>query len=87
MPYAKVKWLPVSQASLISGNNLLTECEIHDWSHWKRTYQPGLSWSGVGNNYTHNIIYNAPHAGILGGGNVFSVLCQVYILSSYLHES
>ena len=57
-----------SQPTLTRGNNLLTECVIRNWSRWKRTYQPGISWAGVGNNYTHNTVSNAPHAGILGGG-------------------
>lgn len=55
--------------SLTPGNNLVTNSTISNWSQWKRTYQPGLSWSGVGNNYTHLTLFNAPHAGILGGGN------------------
>ncbi len=59
---------PPPQLSLTRGNNLLTRCTIHDWSQWKRTYQPGISWGGVGNNYTHNQIFSAPHAGILGAG-------------------
>jgi len=63
-----------SQPSLISGNNLLMGCEIRDWSRWKRTYQPGISWSGVSNNYTHNSVYNAPHAGILGWGLYHTVM-------------
>ena len=56
------------KASLTRGNNLLTSSEIHHWSRWKRTYQPGISWSGVGNNFTRNSLHDAPHAGILGGG-------------------
>ena len=57
-----------SQLTLTRGDNLLSECRIRDWSRWKRTYQPGISWAGVGNNFTYNHLYNAPHAGILGGG-------------------
>ncbi|CAI8007342.1 hypothetical protein GBAR_LOCUS5158 [Geodia barretti] len=57
------------QLSLTRGNNLLTQCLVTDWSRWKRTYQPGISWGGVGNNFTNNRLSNAPHAGILGGGN------------------
>lgn len=62
------------QNSLTPGNNLVTNCTISDWSHWKRTYQPGLAWGGVGNNYTYLDISNAPHAGILGGGE-----CRYFI--------
>ena len=57
-----------SQPSLTRGDNLLTQCSIQDWSRWKRTYQPGISWGGVGNSYTYTTLSNAPHAGILGGG-------------------
>ena len=66
---------------------MLSACSIQDWSRWKRTYQPGISWSGVGNNFTHNTLFNAPHAGILGGGNVVyvHVYNYVYISHEWLH--
>ena len=31
--------------------------------------QPGILWAGVGNIYSFNHIHDAPHVGILGGGN------------------
>ena len=46
----------------------MSGCNLSRWSRWKRTYQPGLSWGGVGNTYTKNEISNGPHSGILGGG-------------------
>eukprot|EP00731_Ephydatia_muelleri_P030116 Em0021g639a len=58
-----------NQLSLTPGFNTLKDSSIHDWSRWKRTYQPGLSWSGVGNSFINNTIYNGPHSGILGKGN------------------
>ena len=64
---------PTLQLSLTRGNNLLTQCLVTDWSRWKRTYQPGISWGGVGNNFTHNRLSNAPHAGILGGGQLLVI--------------
>ncbi|XP_062523158.1 uncharacterized protein LOC134197826 isoform X2 [Corticium candelabrum] len=57
------------QKLLTRGNNTVSGCNLSRWSRWKRTYQPGLSWGGVGNTYTKNEISNGPHSGILGGGN------------------
>lgn len=56
------------QKTLTRGNNVLQNSLITKWSNWKRTYNPGLSWGGVGNTYRHNTIHDGPHAGILGGG-------------------
>ena len=68
------RWpFPALQLSLTRGNNLLTQCLVTDWSRWKRTYQPGISWGGVGNNFTNNRLSNAPHAGILGGGQLLVI--------------
>lgn len=57
------------QKSLTRGNNMLRGCNIARWSRWKRTYQPAVSWGGVGNIYAENVISDGPHSGILGGGN------------------
>jgi hypothetical protein len=38
-------------------------------ANFKRTYQPGLHWSGVNNTMSHNYISDGPHNCILGGGN------------------
>jgi hypothetical protein len=35
----------------------------------KRTYNPGIWWNGVGNNYSYNNVTNFPHNCFLGGGN------------------
>ena len=40
------------------------------YANWKRTYQPAISWEGVGNKFTYNFISHAPHTGILGGGKL-----------------
>ena len=61
------------QKSLTRGNNLLTKSTVSHYAQWKRTYQPAISWEGVGNNYTYNSILNAPHTGILGGGTYIIV--------------
>ncbi|XP_065842378.1 uncharacterized protein [Oscarella lobularis] len=62
------------QKSLSPGNNTMRNCRVTHWGRWKRTYQPALGWSGVGNTYTENYFSGGPHAAILGGGNncVFS---------------
>jgi parallel beta-helix repeat protein len=55
--------------SLRRGNNVVTLNEIHHYAQWVRTYQPAILWAGVGNTYSFNHIHDAPHNGILGGGN------------------
>ena len=55
--------------SLTRGNNQVIHNEIHHYAQWYRTYQPAILWAGVGNVYSFNHIHDAPHNGILGGGN------------------
>jgi hypothetical protein len=50
-------------ANMISGNSMTK------FAQCKRTYEPGLGWSGVGHSIINNNISDAPHCGILGGGN------------------
>ena len=59
-----------NQYKLISGNNLISNNTIYNMARWKRTYQPGILWSGIGNIYSFNNITYSPHNGISGGGNV-----------------
>ncbi len=42
---------------------------FHHYSRWCRTYRPAIGISGVGNRAAHNHIHDAPHTGILFGGN------------------
>jgi len=42
---------------------------IHDYSRWKRMYQPAIGVSGVGNRVLHNLIHDAPHEAIQFSGN------------------
>ncbi|EDQ89613.1 uncharacterized protein MONBRDRAFT_25137 [Monosiga brevicollis MX1] len=58
-----------NRTSLVPSNNVVDGNHIHDYALWKRTYQGGLFWAGVGNSYLNNVIENGPHNGILGGGN------------------
>ena len=55
--------------TLQPGHNVASGNEIHDVCNYKRSYQPGLLWAGVGNTYSHNHLHNLPHNCILGGGN------------------
>ncbi|MBU6403025.1 MAG: right-handed parallel beta-helix repeat-containing protein, partial [Verrucomicrobia bacterium] len=55
--------------TLTPGNNYVDNCWIHDFSRWARTYHPAVALQGVGNRITHNLIHDAPHSAILGGGN------------------
>ena len=68
------------QKSLTRGNNLLTKSAISHYAQWKRTYQPAISWEGVGNKYTYNSVSYAPHTGILGGGMYVRVKTQLILV-------
>ncbi len=43
--------------------------QIDHYSRWVRTYRPAIHVLGVGNRIANNLIYHAPHAGILLSGN------------------
>lgn len=55
--------------ALIAGNMSVTANHISNFSLWKRTYEPGIFWQGVGNRYSFNTVENGPHNCVLGGGN------------------
>lgn len=55
--------------TLTPAGNFVTNCRIHDFSRWCRTYRPGVLVTGVGNRVAHNLIYSAPHSAIILGGN------------------
>jgi hypothetical protein len=68
--------------TLAPGGNVVTRSTLSRYARTKRTYMPGIAWSGVGNNYTLNAMSYAPHVGMLGGGvsnaflnNTFDHLC------------
>jgi len=42
---------------------------IHRYARRKRTYRPAVAFKGVGCRASHNLIHNAPHCAVLGGGN------------------
>jgi len=54
----------LTQANICAVNN-----KIHDYGKTKKTYQPGVSLSGVGNCAINNEIYDAPHIAVYFTGN------------------
>lgn len=56
-------------ATLEKGNIVIAGNHVHHYAQWKRTYQPGVYWGGVGNVYSNNTVQHAPHNGFLGGGD------------------
>lgn len=57
------------RGTLAPGGNYAVNNHIHHYSGWIRTYQSAVSVNGVGNRVAHNLIHDAPHAGITLGGN------------------
>jgi hypothetical protein len=55
--------------TLTPAGNSVTNSEFANYARMVRTYNPGIGWSGVGNYYAFNYIHDAPHNGMLGGGN------------------
>lgn len=68
--------------TLAPGNTTIQDNTLHDFSQWKRMYQPGIRFDSVGDHFINNTIYRAPHSGMLGRadnclfeGNNFTELC------------
>ncbi|HEY3761525.1 MAG TPA: right-handed parallel beta-helix repeat-containing protein [Verrucomicrobiae bacterium] len=55
--------------TLTPGNNTVSNCEIHRFNRWSRTYCPAIALAGVGNRVEHCLIYDAPGCAILLHGN------------------
>ena len=53
-------------AQLRPSNLYLIKNTISAFNSWKRTYRPGISYSGVGTRILQNTIYEGPHQGIKG---------------------
>eukprot|EP01060_Flectonema_neradi_P009254 TRINITY_DN1660_c0_g1_i1.p1 TRINITY_DN1660_c0_g1~~TRINITY_DN1660_c0_g1_i1.p1 ORF type:complete len:612 (+),score=65.10 TRINITY_DN1660_c0_g1_i1:50-1837(+) len=58
-----------NSATLTPSGNIVRNNTISRFSDWKRTYTPGVFFSGVGNQIIGNRIHTGPHQGISGGGN------------------
>ena len=54
---------------LISSENIIRKCTVHDISRWHKTYMAALDISGVGCTLSENYIYDVPHFGIVFAGN------------------
>lgn len=57
------------QAALRTGRSALVNNDIHHFARLQRVYAPAIRLSGCGDLIAQNRISNAPHAGILFGGN------------------
>ena len=57
------------RATLAPARHNVENCHIHRFSRWRRTYCPAVGIGGVGNRLAHCRIHDAPHAGVLFGGN------------------
>lgn len=55
--------------TLTPAGNEATDCHIHHYSRWSKTYRPAVAIDGVGNRVAHNHIHDAPHNAIQLGGN------------------
>jgi hypothetical protein len=55
--------------SLTLGANFVENSDIHHFGRWEWTYRPGVNMSGAGQIIRRNRIHEAPHSGILYGGN------------------
>ncbi|HTR40338.1 MAG TPA: right-handed parallel beta-helix repeat-containing protein [Pseudomonadales bacterium] len=55
--------------TLSAGNNIVSNCVIHTFNRWNRSYKAGVNIDGVGNRIQHCLIYDAPGAAIYLHGN------------------
>ncbi len=57
------------RATLLPGNNVISNNLIHDWAQIHKTYQAGIDIDGVGNICANNELFNSPHLAIRYSGN------------------
>ncbi|MGN0847994.1 MAG: right-handed parallel beta-helix repeat-containing protein [Kiritimatiellia bacterium] len=55
--------------NLIAANNLVADCDIHDYAKFRRTYAPAIGIGGCGQRVVGCRLHHAPHNAILYGGN------------------
>ena len=69
-----------SKEGFVYGNNTVTNNSLHDFGEIQKTYIAGVNLNGIGNNVSHNEIYNAPHMAIhyMGNENVMEY--------NYIHD-
>lgn len=75
-----------NREDLTSGQNIITNNLIHDWSQIYKTYQPAVLLNGVGGLCSHNEIFNSPHEAITYSGNKhiieYNIIHDVVLRSS-----
>ena len=58
-----------NRLTLERGNNRVSNCSIHDFNRYEKTYRGAINIDGVGNVIDHNEIYNCPAVAIHLNGN------------------
>lgn len=58
-----------NRASLAPCGHYADNNHIHDYGLWTRMYESAIAINGVGIRAAHNLIHDAPHMGIVFGGN------------------
>lgn len=58
-----------NRLTLERGNNRVTNCSIHNFNRYEKTYRGGINVDGVGNVIDHNEIYDCPGTAIHLNGN------------------
>ncbi len=72
--------------TLAPANNVVEDCEFHDWAWYQRVYTPAIGLSGVGQRVSHNRMHHCPHGAMIVMGNDhlveyndFHHICQEFI--------
>jgi hypothetical protein len=58
-----------NRKTLTSGNNRITDCEIHHCARLSRISGPCLTFNGCGNRIDHNYFHDTPYIAVTYGGN------------------
>jgi hypothetical protein len=58
-----------NRITLDKGNNRVTNCSIHNFNRYEKTYRGGINVDGVGNVIDHNEIFDCPGVAIHLNGN------------------
>lgn len=58
-----------NRKKLVPAEHYAVNNHIYNYSRVNRSYHPAIKLNGVGNRVAHNQIHDAPHAGVIFGGN------------------
>lgn len=73
--------------TLQAGNNMVSNCSIHDFNRIEKSYRPGIWIQGVGNTITNCEIYNAPMMAIWLHGNEHVIeYCDFHDVVRDMHD-